>query len=260
MLWKAGKERPKEDPAVRAEQGLVVSEIEVGYHRGPAILRDLSLTVGAGEIFAVVGRNGAGKTTLLRALSGLLPCRRGSVRLQGRDFTGLSAERVARSGIAHVPAGRRVIPGMTALDNLKLGGYQHSRTALASALDDVLAMLPALATWGARRAGTLSGGEQQLLAIGRALMSRPVALLLDEPLTGLSPAYQQDVLEEMTKIAKGGTAILLVEQNVRKSLRTADRGMVLDEGRGVLTGAAAELLAADRLRDGYLGVGDARRA
>ncbi|WP_033289296.1 ABC transporter ATP-binding protein [Amycolatopsis jejuensis] len=236
--------------------GLIVSSIEAGYHRGPAVVHDLSLTVQPGEILAVVGRNGAGKTTLLRALSGLLPCRKGTVRLDGRDLTGLPAHRVARRGMAHVPAGRRVIPGMSTLDNLKLGGYQHTGSAaLASAVDEVLTMLPALAKWGARRAGTLSGGEQQLLAIGRALMSRPVALLLDEPLTGLSPAYQLDVLGELAKIAKGGTAILLVEQNVRKSLRIAGRGMVLDEGRVVTTGTPEELLTQQRLEDGYLGVG-----
>ncbi|MFI0480736.1 ABC transporter ATP-binding protein [Actinomadura sp. 9N215] len=239
---------------------LLVSDIEVGYHRGPAVVHDLSLTVESGEILAVVGRNGAGKTTLLRALSGLLPCRRGSVRLKGREVAGLPPERVARSGMAHVPAGRRVIPGMTTLDNLKLGAYQLTGSnALASALDDVLTMLPALANWVGRRAGTLSGGEQQLLAIGRALMPRPSVLLLDEPLTGLSPAYQLDVLEKLTEIAKRGTAILLVEQNVRRSLRVADRGMVLDEGRLVMTGTAAELLTEDRLEAGYLGIGDARR-
>jgi branched-chain amino acid transport system ATP-binding protein len=245
----AGDGEGEQKPALAVE-GLVA-----GYARGPAVVREFSLAVQAGEIVAVVGRNGAGKTTLLRAISGLLPPRAGEVRLGREPLHGLSAQRIARRGVAHVPEGRRVIPSMSVVDNLRLGGYPlRGRAALRSALTEVHEMLPALREWTNRRAGTLSGGEQQMLAIGRALMSRPSALLLDEPLTGLAPVFQDLVLDELKKIRQAGVAILLVEQNVQKSLTVADRGVVLDEGALVLADEANRLLEHHRLSDGYMGL------
>jgi branched-chain amino acid transport system ATP-binding protein len=234
---------------------LDVEGLVAGYGGGPDVLHEIDLRVDPGEILAVLGRNGAGKTTLLRTISGLMRARGGHVRVGEIELVGLAPYRVACHGIAHVPAGRRVIPGMSVLDNLRLGAYPLAgRGELEAALRDVLQMLPALEEWEGRRAGSLSGGEQQLLVMGRALMSRPKVLLLDEPLTGLSPAYQLDVLAELRKIREAGAAVLLVEQNVHHSLDVADRAVVIDEGTITVRGAAAQLRRDDRVREGYLGV------
>lgn len=232
----------------------MVDDLVAGYDSAPAVLSHVTLTVSPGELLAVLGRNGAGKTTLLRSIAGLMRPRSGSVSIGGVDVTGRPAHVVARHGLALVPEGRRVIAGMTVLDNLRLGGYLLRRAAeVQQALEHVFEVFPALATWSRVRAGSLSGGQQQLLSIGRALMSSPTVLLLDEPLTGLDPLFQAEVLEALQGIRSRSRCILLVEQNARRSLSVADRGVVLSEGVVVLAGSAAELRDDARVQEGYLG-------
>lgn len=236
-------------------QTLIVDEVQSGYAGGPDVLRGVSLTVQPGELVVVLGRNGAGKTTLLRTISGLLPCRQGDIRLGDTSLRGLRAHKVARLGVAHVPEGRRVIPGMNVVDNLKLGAFSVlGRQELKASLDEVLELFPALSRSLLVRAGTLSGGQQQMLAIARALMSNPRVLLLDEPLTGLAPVIQDDVMTTLGQLRAHDRTILLVEQNARRSLGVADRGVVLAEGRIVLEGEAAMLATDIRVKEGYLGI------
>ncbi|MHB8489387.1 MAG: ABC transporter ATP-binding protein [Candidatus Dormibacteria bacterium] len=233
---------------------LVVQDLVAGYDAAPPVLSGVSLEVTAGEVLAVLGRNGAGKTTLLRCIAGLLKPRSGRVIVNGVDVAGWPAHKVAKHSVALVPEGRRVIPGMTVIDNLKLGAYLLPRSnEINRALDDVFAVFPALVAWSHRRAGTLSGGQQQLLSIGRALMTSPSVLLLDEPLTGLDPLFQTEVITALQNIKSGDRSILLVEQNARRSLSVADRGLVLAEGAIVLTGSASALRDDPRVQEGYLG-------
>ncbi len=234
---------------------LLVEEIVSGYRGGPPVLLGISLTVAPGEVVAVLGRNGAGKSTLLRTISGVLRCRGGRVALAGRELSGLPAPRVARAGIAHVPEGRRVIAGMSVADNLRLGGWAlRRRTLVEQQLDQVLETFPALQRWRRRVAGSLSGGEQQMLALARALMSRPDVVLLDEPLTGLAPIFRADVLAVVEAMRAAGKAVLLVEQNATETLPVADRALVIHEGRITLSGAASELASSDAVQEEYLGV------
>ena len=237
---------------------LVVQDLRTGYPGGPDVLDEVSLTVSDGEIVAVLGRNGAGKTTLLRAISGLLSCRSGDIRLGDRSIRGLRPHRIARLGLGHVPEGRRVIPGMSVLDNLLLGAFQiRGRGEIDELLDEVLQYFPTLRVALKSKAGTLSGGQQQMLAIGRALMSRPGVLLLDEPLTGLAPVLQDDVMSTLAGLRRGDRTIVLVEQNAQRSLAVADRGVVLSEGRVSVQGTASALLTDPAVREGYLGSGPA---
>ncbi len=232
---------------------LQVDDVTAGY-RGAAVLEAVSLEVAKGEAVGVFGRNGAGKTTLLRTISGFLKPRAGRVMMNGRPIGGLPPYAIVRHGIGHVPEGRRVIPGMTVLDNLKLGGFVLSGQELSATLGHIHDLFPRLAAWSRRGAASLSGGEQQLLAIGRAMMSRPQVLMLDEPLTGLAPVIQNLVLQGLRRIADTGVGLLLVEQNVHQSLRLVDRGVLLEQGRIAFAGTAATLRDDPRVREFYLGI------
>ena len=223
------------------------------------VIWEVSLTVGPGEIVALVGSNGAGKTTLLRLFSGLregfLKITRGAVRFRGETLDGLDPADIVSRGVAHVPEGRHLFPGLSVRENLRLGGYLlGSRRQLAEALDRVLELLPFLRERTRQRAGTLSGGEQQLLAIGRALMQRPALLMLDEPSVGLAPRMVATVFELVSRIRATGVGVLLVEQNVRQALALADRGYVLENGRIVLQGSGSELIEHPRVKRAYLGL------
>jgi branched-chain amino acid transport system ATP-binding protein len=231
---------------------LSVTRLSANYG-GVRALDEVSLELAAGEAVAVLGPNGAGKTTLLRTLAGLERPAGGAVTYEGRDVTGRPAERLVRDGVALVPEGRGVFPGLSVGDNLVLGAYRRRG---ARELDDVHALFPILAERGRQRAGTLSGGEQQMLAIGRALMARPRLLMLDEPTLGLAPLAVRQVIDRLAALRDRGTTILLVEQNVRAALRVATRGYVLRRGTVALEAAADRLLDANVV-GAYLGHGRA---
>jgi branched-chain amino acid transport system ATP-binding protein len=223
---------------------LEVRGLTVLYGEAPT-LANVGLSVGAGEVVAVLGRNGAGKSTLLKAVMGLVPADAGAVALAGRDVSRLAVEARARAGLGYVPEGRRVFPAMTVADNL-LAGARGPAAACRARLDRVLALLPALAAKLRARAWTLSGGQQQMLAIGRALMTEPRVLLLDEPSLGLAPGLAAEVMAHVAEIARDGAAVLVVEQNAAVALAVAGRGLVLELGRIVRDGSVEELRA--RLR------------
>jgi branched-chain amino acid transport system ATP-binding protein len=227
---------------------LSVSGLSVRYG-GIEALQAVGLEVGAGEAVAILGPNGAGKTTLLRALAGLTAPAAGTVALDGEDVTGAPAERLVAAGLALVPEGRGVFADLSVRDNLILGGYRRRRPEL----EDAFELFPILRARARQRAGTLSGGEQQMLAIGRALMARPKLLMLDEPSLGLAPLAVRQVVDRLLALRARGTTILIVEQNVRAALRVATRGYVLGRGRVVLAGTRAELVAAPRLEAAYFG-------
>jgi len=215
----------------------------------------VTFTVNAGELIALVGGNGAGKTTTLRALSGLLRPRAGAILFNGENVAGLGAHRITARGIAHVPEGRQLFPIMTVEENLLLGSYTaRGRRARAQNLQRVYETFPVLGERRRQDAGTLSGGEQQMLAIGRGLMSDPVLLLLDEPSLGLAPIVVRNVFEVIAQIRQQGVTVLLVEQNVKQALSIADRAYVLENGRITLEGAGQALLDRDDVRRAYLGV------
>jgi len=223
------------------------------------ILRDVSLAVAAGEIVAVVGANAAGKSTLLLTLSGVLRSlggrMTGTVVFDGQPIGGLPVNAVVTRGLVHVMEGRRLFPYMTVAENLELGAYNAAaRPRYRESLEEVLEMLPVLRDRRHQTAGSLSGGEQQMCAIGRALVARPKMLLLDEPTIGLAPLYVERIFEIVRTINARGTTILLVEQNVRHSLTVAHRGYVLENGRMVLSGPGRDLMADARLRTAYLGL------
>ena len=227
---------------------LEVDRLTAGYGR-VEVLHEVSLTVGEGEIVALVGPNGAGKSTLLRAVTAMIPDRRGSVSVAGRELIGASVEAVADAGVAHVPEGRRLFPGLTVRDNLRLGGWRTRNKDISA----VLEVFPALAGRLGQVAGSLSGGEQQMCAIARALMSRPPLLLIDELSLGLAPVLVDEILTRLSGIAAEGTGVLLVEQDAGAALEIAHRGYVLELGRITLAGTAAELAADPRMRVAYLG-------
>jgi branched-chain amino acid transport system ATP-binding protein len=224
------------------------------YYGNIRALRGVSLSVEAGEIVTLIGANGAGKTTTLRTILGTVRPRRGSVSFDGRRLDALATDRIVRLGIAHSPEGRRIFPRMTTFENLELGAFTRTdRDAIAPDLERVFALFPRLRERATQHGGTLSGGEQQMLAIGRALMARPRLLLLDEPSMGLSPILVEAIFRIIEDINRQGTTILLVEQNARMALRVAHRGYVIQTGRIVLHDAAAELLRSDLVRKTYLG-------
>ncbi len=232
---------------------LSLDGVEAHYGRIQA-LRGVSLEVREGEIVALIGGNGAGKTTTLRTISGLVKASRGHVRLGDRDITGTIADEIVRLGVVHVPEGRHIFQRMTVLENLELGAYARTDAAAIRAdMDDVFTLFPRLAERRAQKGATLSGGEQQMLAIGRALMARPKVLLLDEPSLGLSPILVETIFSVIVDINKRGVPILLIEQNALKALQTATRGYVLETGSIVKEGAASALLADDDVRKAYLG-------
>jgi branched-chain amino acid transport system ATP-binding protein len=232
---------------------LEVDRLVARYGRITA-LQDVSLQVEEGEIVTLIGANGAGKTTTLRAISGLVKAASGSIHFAGKDMARLAPDAVVRAGIGHSPEGRRVFPRMTVRENLELGAYTRSaKDKIAGDLDRVLAIFPRLKERYAQKAGTMSGGEQQMLAIARALMSRPRLLMLDEPSLGLSPKLVQTIFEVIRDINARGTTILLIEQNARQALAVASRGYVLEVGKIAHSGAAADLIASEAVRAAYLG-------
>ncbi len=218
-------------------------------------LHGVSLEVRAGELVALVGANAAGKTTTLRVISGTLPARRGRVLLDGQDLASIPAHlRVAR-GVVQVPEGRRLFPFLTVHENLLLGAHApEARAHEAASLEYVLGLFPVLKDRATQLAGSLSGGEQQMCAIGRALMARPRLLMLDEPTLGIAPVLVQRIFETVAAINRDGVTVLLVEQNVRRALALAHRAVALENGRVVLAGPAQELLADERLKKAYLGM------
>jgi len=224
------------------------------YYGNIRALRGISLAVEAGEIVTLIGANGAGKTTALKTILGLVRARRGSVRFKGQAIQVMPPDRIVRLGIAQSPEGRRIFPRMTVLENLELGAFaRRDHEAIAPDLERVFTLFPRLRERVAQQGGTLSGGEQQMLAIGRALMARPTLLLLDEPSMGLSPILVDAIFGIIRDINGQGTTILLVEQNARMALRVAHRGYVMQTGRIVLHDAAGRLLASDVVRKTYLG-------
>jgi branched-chain amino acid transport system ATP-binding protein len=243
------------DKQARAPALLELADVHVRYGAVPA-LRGVSLEVHPGEIVALLGANGAGKTTTLRTVSGLVHAVRGKVRLAGEDISQQPPHRVVSLGVCHVPEGRRIFPQMSVQENLEIGAYlRHG--ALQTDLDRVFSLFPALAERRRQPGGTLSGGEQQMLAIGRALMSQPRLLLLDEPSMGLAPLVVEAIFQIIEQIRSAGTTILLVEQNAAQALQLADRGYVLENGSVVMADRAAALLSDDRVRAAYLGEGAA---
>ena len=231
---------------------LEVTDLHVSYGAIEAV-KGISLSIEEGQVVTLIGANGAGKTTTLRTLSGLLHPTSGEVVFEGARLDKLPAHAVVRRGIAHSPEGRRIFPLMTVEENLELGGYSRKGESLAGDVGAVFERFPKLEERRAQKAGTLSGGEQQMLAIGRALMSRPRLLMLDEPSMGLSPIMIQLIFETIAELRAAGTTILLVEQNASAALSLADVGYVLETGHIVLTGSGPELLADERVRKAYLG-------
>ncbi len=233
---------------------LQVSALDLFYGDAQA-LAGVSLDIAAGEIVAIVGANGAGKSSLIRAIHGIETPARGTVRFDGTDITGWPSYRVCETGIGHVAEGRQVFPNLTVLENLEMGAVlKRARAAEKATLERVLAMFPRLAERRKQSAGTLSGGEQQMLAIGRCLMGQPRLIMFDEPSLGLAPAIVQEMFRIIRGLNEEGLTILLVEQNVMASLRIAHRGYVLENGRIELQGAGSELLSNDRVRQAYLGL------
>ena len=216
-------------------------------------LKGVTLSVAKGEIVTILGSNGAGKTTTLRTLSGLLPARAGHVRLEGETLLGVPAHEVVLRGVAHVPEGRRVFNRLTVFENLEMGAYARTDAGIDQDLERVFALFPRLRERRAQVAGTLSGGEQQMLAIGRALMAAPRILLLDEPSMGLAPILVEQIFEAIQGINRQGTTMLLVEQNAAMALSIAHRGYVLETGTIALSGTAADLLEDPEVRRAYLG-------
>ncbi len=237
---------------------LEVSGIVAGYDRIEA-LHGVDLTVDAGEAVTLIGANGAGKTTLLKTVAGLIRPWRGSVRWRGADVTGRAAERRTRDGLVLVPEGRRVFAALTVEENLRLGGYTRPRRELAASLAEVYDLFPRLAERRRQAGGTLSGGEQQMLAIGRALMAKPEVVLLDEPSLGLAPKAVHEVTVVLVELVRRGATLVLVEQNAHAAFRVARRGYLLERGRVVLTGDVDELRADARVREAYLGEAPSRR-
>ena len=233
---------------------LEVSGISVTFGKVSAI-RDVSLAVAAGAIVTIIGANGAGKSTTLRAISGLARLKGGDIRFAGRQISGLAPEEIVRCGIAHVPEGRRVFPGMTVEENLRTGAFlRRDREGIVGDLEDLYRTFPNLRARRTRNARNLSGGEQQMLAIGRALMARPKLLLMDEPSMGLAPVVVDEIAVIIRQIRDRGVPVVLVEQNAELALKLADHAYVLENGRVVLEGEAAKLHDDDHVRAAYLGI------
>ncbi len=234
---------------------LEIRDLVAGY--GPIRALDgVSLDVEAGELVAIIGANGAGKTTLLMAISGVVPARSGEIRFAGRPLAGLPPHEIVRLGVGHAPEGRRIFPRLTVRENLELGGFtQDDPARLRRDIDEACGLFPVLGQRFSQLGGTLSGGEQQMLAIARALVGRPQLLLLDEPSLGLAPLIVAKVFGVIASLSARGIAVVLVEQNARAALALAARGWVLETGRVTLTGTGAELAADRRVRDAYLGEG-----
>ncbi len=232
---------------------LTVEDLQVYYGVIQAI-KGVSFEVNQGEIISLIGANGAGKTTILHTITGLLPAKTGKVTFDGHALNHMQAHKIVSLGMAHVPEGRRVFQQLSVMDNLQLGAYtRRDKQEIAESLEKVFVRFPRLKERRKQTAGTLSGGEQQMLAIGRALMSRPKMLLLDEPSMGLSPILVQEIFQCITEVNRDGTTVLLVEQNAKMALSISHRAYVLETGTISLEGPAAELLDNEQVRQAYLG-------
>ena len=217
-------------------------------------IKGVSFDVNEGEVIALIGANGAGKTTILHTITGLINAQKGSVWFEGKDITKVPAHKIVSMGMAHVPEGRRVFANLTVLQNLKMGAYtRKDKTEIEQTLDSIYKRFPRLMERQNQLAGTLSGGEQQMLAMGRALMSHPKIILMDEPSMGLSPIFVNEIFDIIKSVSASGTTVLLVEQNAKKALSIADRAYVLETGKIVLSGKASELLNNDSIKKAYLG-------
>ena len=233
---------------------LALQGVDAGYGQFQALF-DLSMRIEPGEAVAVIGANGAGKTTLLRVISGLLPATRGEMTMEGVSLRSIAPHRIVETGIAHVPESRRLFPRLTVEENLKMGAFMPAaRASFGERLRHVFELFPRLKERRAQLAGTMSGGEQQMCAIGRALMSGPKLILLDEPSMGLAPVIVQQVFELVRRIRAEGYTVLIVEQNVAQVLKIADRAYLLEVGRFQKTGRAADMLASDDIRKAYMGL------
>lgn len=232
---------------------LEVKDLEVYYGMIQAI-KGISFEVNQGEVIALIGANGAGKTTTLQTITGMIPSKKGSITFNGVDITKVPGHKIVPMGMAHVPEGRRVFAQLSVLDNLKLGAYTRSdQNEIQESLQMVYRHFPRLEERKNQMAGTLSGGEQQMLAMGRALMSKPSIVLMDEPSMGLSPIFVTEIFSIIQEISKEGTTVLLVEQNAKKALSIADRGYVLETGKIVLSGDAKDLMNDESIKKAYLG-------
>ena len=232
---------------------LEIKDLEVYYGMIQAI-KGISFEVNQGEVIALIGANGAGKTTILHTISGLIAPKKGSITFEGQEITKIPAHKIVENGLAQVPEGRRVFPSLSVLQNLKLGAYTRKDK---KEIDDTLKMIyerfPRLEERKNQPAGTLSGGEQQMLAMGRALMSKPRIILMDEPSMGLSPIFVNEIFDIIKQVSASGTTVLLVEQNAKKALSIADRGYVLETGKIVKEGKASDLLNDEAVKKAYLG-------
>lgn len=232
---------------------LKVENLSVHYGMIQAV-RDVSFEVNEGEVVSLIGANGAGKTTILRTLSGLVRPSSGRIKFLGQEIQKMPAQKIVASGLSQVPEGRHVFPGLTVMENLEMGAFlKKNREENQANLKKVFSRFPRLEERKNQDAATLSGGEQQMLAMGRALMSTPKLLLLDEPSMGLAPIFIQEIFDIIQDIQKQGTTVLLIEQNANKALAIADRGYVLETGKIVLSGTGKELAASDEVRKAYLG-------
>ena len=232
---------------------LKIEDLYVSYGMINAI-KGVSFEVNEGEVVSLIGANGAGKTTILHTITGLLKPKSGSVMFEGKELTTTPAHEIVKLGMAHVPEGRRVFADLSVYDNLMLGAYtRKDKNEIAKTLEMVYERFPRLEERKKQTAGTLSGGEQQMLAMGRALMSKPRIILMDEPSMGLSPLFVNDVFDIIKKISASGTTVLLVEQNAKKALSISDRAYVLETGKIALTGKASDLINDDKIKKAYLG-------
>ena len=232
---------------------LEIKDLEVYYGMIQAI-KGVSFDVNEGEVIALIGANGAGKTTILHTITGLLNAKKGSVWFEGKDITKIPAHKIVSMGMAHVPEGRRVFANLTVLQNLKMGAYtRKDKNEIDQTRDNIYKRFPRLKERQNQLAGTLSGGEQQMLAMGRALMSHPKIILMDEPSMGLSPIFVNEIFDIIKSVSASGTTVLLVEQNAKKALSIADRAYVLETGKIVLSGKASDLLNNDSIKKAYLG-------
>ena len=232
---------------------LEIRDLEVYYGMIQAI-KGISFDVEEGEVIALIGANGAGKTTTLHTITGLLPAKTGTITFEGQDITKVPGYKIVSKGMAHVPEGRRVFAQLSVLQNLRMGAYtRKDKNEIEETLQSVYKRFPRLEERQNQMAGTLSGGEQQMLAMGRALMSHPKIILMDEPSMGLSPIFVNEIFDIIKEVSAGGTTVLLVEQNAKKALSIADRAYVLETGRIVLEGRASDLLNDDSIKKAYLG-------
>lgn len=232
---------------------LEVKDLQV-YYGVIQALKGISFEVNQGEVIALIGANGAGKTTTLQTLTGIISPKAGSILFEGKDITKVPAHKIVEMGMAHVPEGRRVFADMSVYENLLMGAYtRKDKNEIQESLSSVYKRFPRLEERRNQRAGTLSGGEQQMLAMGRALMSKPSIILMDEPSMGLSPIFVNEIFSIIEEVSKGGTTVLLVEQNAKKALSIADRAYVLETGRITLSGRAEDLLHDESVQKAYLG-------